>query len=89
MSRVIILYNNSYNFTIFIGGRFTSEYFDFVRFGIFRCSNNSANNSFFTWKPVCATTTQMSNFIKINSVYTVQVAMINWQINPQKPEDYI
>ncbi|CAD8210201.1 unnamed protein product [Paramecium pentaurelia] len=70
------------NYSIKLGGSFTSEVFEFVKITVSECSNNSNSNSILSWKPECASTQARDRYLQQERSFRIRMYMTNNVINP-------
>ncbi|CAD8126583.1 unnamed protein product [Paramecium sonneborni] len=86
------------NYSLSLKGRYTNKYFDFLKIAVNECSNQTQSNSFFSWKPVCASQEIVDEWLLDQRSFRVKLYLnihfilryiTNKVINPQKGDDYI
>ncbi|CAD8089546.1 unnamed protein product [Paramecium sonneborni] len=70
------------NYSIKLGGSFTSDVFEFVKITVSECSNNSNSNSILSWKPQCASTQARDRYLQQERSFRIRMYMTNNVINP-------
>ncbi|CAK81194.1 unnamed protein product (macronuclear) [Paramecium tetraurelia] len=70
------------NYSIQLGGSFTSDIFEFVKITVSECSNNSNSNSILSWKPQCASTQARDRYLQQERSFRIRMYMTNNVINP-------
>ena len=61
------------NFSLTVGGRFSSEYLDYVKVEVSACKNNTSKNAYLTWHPTCADPSVMSTYLAKEGSYRVRM----------------
>ncbi|CAD8066747.1 unnamed protein product [Paramecium primaurelia] len=78
-----------FNYSVSLKGRYTNKYFDFLKIAVNECSNQTQSNSFFTWKPVCASQELLDEWLLDQRSFRVKLYITNKVINPEKGDEYI
>jgi hypothetical protein len=68
-----IIFYLSVNFSLTVGGRFSSEYLDYVKVEVSACKNNTSKNANLTWHPSCANATDMQTYLAKEGSYRVRM----------------
>ncbi|CAD8141300.1 unnamed protein product [Paramecium octaurelia] len=77
------------NYSLTVGGRYSSEYLDFAKIEITDCKNDTSKNAYLTWHPSCASKDVMDKYLSSEGSYRIRIYMTNTVVNPSKPTDYI
>ncbi|CAD8143459.1 unnamed protein product [Paramecium octaurelia] len=77
------------NYSLTVGGRYSSEYLDFAKIEISDCKNDTSKNANLTWHPTCASKEVMDKWLSSEGSYRIRIYMTNTVVNPSKPTDYI
>ncbi|CAD8090665.1 unnamed protein product [Paramecium sonneborni] len=77
-----------YNYSLKLGGRYTSHEFNYVKITVSDCSNKTIENSRLTWKPVCQSKEAIQNYLSKNPAFKVSLYMTNLVMNPTNPQDF-
>ncbi|CAD8049224.1 unnamed protein product [Paramecium primaurelia] len=77
------------NYSITVGGRYSSEYLDFAKIEITDCKNDTSKNAYLTWHPTCASKDVMEKWLSSEGSYRIRIYMTNTVVNPSKPTNYI
>ncbi|EAR97718.3 accessory gland protein Acp36DE, putative (macronuclear) [Tetrahymena thermophila SB210] len=75
------------NTTIYIGGQYESEIYQFLKFSISKC-NNVTKPQFYSWNPVCQSYDSAIKYAQNQSV-RVQFQMVNFIINANEPQNLV
>ncbi|CAD8060136.1 unnamed protein product [Paramecium sonneborni] len=77
------------NYSLTVGGRYSSEYLDFAKIEITDCKNDTSKNEYLTWHPECAPKDVMEKWLSSEGSYRIRIYMTNTIVNPSKPTEYI
>ena len=73
LSWVIYSFIKRLNYSLTVGGRYSSEYLDFAKIEITDCKNDTLKNAYLTWHPVCASKEVMDKWISSEGSYRIRM----------------
>ncbi|KAM3136629.1 hypothetical protein pb186bvf_011265 [Paramecium bursaria] len=69
-------------------GTYSSATFQYIKIAVTNCSNDTSQNSFYTWKPQCAPQSAVDSYLAANGEFKFQIYSTNMIINAGLAEDY-
>ncbi|CAD8188843.1 unnamed protein product [Paramecium pentaurelia] len=77
------------NYSMKLKGRFANRDFTYIKITVSKCSNDTSQNSIYTWKPVCQSEDSIKSYLANNSAFKVSLYMTNLIVNPSNPQNFI